>query len=283
MTTLTSLPSAKLKPGLYIVPTPIGHLKDITLRAIETLNSADIIACEDTRVSGKLLNHYGIQKKLILYHEHNGERMRPRILAMIEEGQSVALISDAGTPLISDPGFKLVREVHARGLYLTSLPGPSSVMTALTLSGFPTDHFIFAGFANPKDFGTLSKIPYTLIFFSTANKLMGDLTRMENSFATRDVAVLREISKMFEEVRRGSFVVVKEHFTEHPPRGEIVLVLSPPALSDAIDWESIDKMIEAALAKDSPLPSKELASDLAQQFDVPKRELYNRILAMKER
>ncbi|MBX9976830.1 MAG: 16S rRNA (cytidine(1402)-2'-O)-methyltransferase [Alphaproteobacteria bacterium] len=270
-----------LKPGLYIVPTPIGNLKDITLRSIETLNSVDIIACEDTRISGKLLNHYGISKKLILYHEHNGERMRPRILSMIEEGQSIALISDAGTPLISDPGFKLVREVHARGLYLTSLPGPSSVMTALTLSGFPTDHFIFAGFANTKDFDALSKIPYTLIFFSTANKLMGDLGRMQEVFSNRDVAVLREISKMFEEVRRGTFVAVMEHFNDHPPRGEIVLVLSTPTAPEEIDWQAIDKVIESALAKVNPMTSKDLAADLAEQFSIPKRDLYKRILSLK--
>ncbi len=266
-----------LKPGLYIVPTPIGNLKDITMRALEVLASVDVIACEDTRVSGKLLSHYGIQKKLIAYHEHNGERMRPEILSLISEGKSIALISDAGTPLISDPGFKLVRDICDKGLYLTSLPGPSSVMTALTLSGFPTDHFVFAGFVNTKDFDALKMLPYTLIFFSTANKLLGDLARMREIFIGRQVAIVREISKMFEEVVRGTFDDIEVYYKSHVLKGEIVLLLSPTTSTDVIDWQTIDRTI----LLEKKTSAKDLSEALAEIYRIPKRTLYQRIIEMR--
>ncbi len=275
-----NLPTSHLKPGLYLVPTPIGNLKDITLRAIEILKAVNVIACEDMRISSKLLSHYDIKTRLLSYHEHNAEKMRPRILKTIAEGGSVALISDAGTPLISDPGFKLVRTVHENGLYLTSLPGPSSVSTALTLSGFPTDHFVFAGFVKDGDFKTLSRIPYTLIFFSTANKLLRDLNSMQAIFTHRDVAITREISKLFEEVKRGSFSEIMEHYGNHPPKGEIVVILSPPTMPFEINWEEIYKKIRQL--KDT-IKAKDLCEMLAKEHGVQKREVYRCILSLKSK
>jgi len=266
-----------ISPGLYIVATPIGNLGDITLRAVETLKSVDMIACEDTRVSTKLLHHLGIQKKLISYHEHNAEKMRPKIVEELKQGRSIALISDAGTPLISDPGYKLVREVVAEKIPLTSLPGPSSVITALTLSAMPTDHFVFAGFVNSKDFEALQYIPYTLIFFSTAQKLLKDLALMAPVFKGREVAIVREITKMFEEVQRGSFPDVMNHYTVHPAKGEIVLLLSPPSHQE-VDLKTLDQEIQTLRKKYSV---KELSEILAQKYSLKKRDIYQRILDLE--
>lgn len=264
-----------LKPGLYIVPTPLGNLGDITLRALDVLRASDIILCEDTRVSGKLLQAFGISTKLMSYHEHNAERMRPKILAILKQEKVVALISDAGTPLINDPGFKLVREIHKEGIYLTSLPGPCSVITALTLSGFPTDHFVFCGFVNPKDFDTLEKIPYTLIFFSTPHKLEKDLLKMKDYFASRDVAVIREMSKLFEEVKYGRFDEMLDFYTSHSVRGEIVLILSPPLTIQEVDFSELDKKI---IQLRQTMSVKDLAEHLSTLFPIRKREIYKRII-----
>lgn len=270
-----------LGPGLYLIPTPLGNLGDITLRAMEYLKSVDILACEDTRTTRRLLGHLGIQSPfLVAYHDHNGEKMRPKIVAWIKEGKRVGLVSDAGTPLISDPGFKLVRAVQEEKLFMTSLPGPSSVVTALTLSGMPTDQFLFAGFVqSAKALESFSMLSLSLIFFSTPSKLLKDLQHLQHIYRNRDVAVVREISKMFEEVQYGSFDPIVEHYTNHPPKGEIVVVLSPPHVSEVIAWETIDAEIERL----RPLmKAKELAEHLSFVFHLSKRELYQRILQKKK-
>lgn len=274
MSMLSKENKKNLKPGLYIVPTPIGHLDDITLRALQTLKSSDLILCEDTRTSGVLLKHYGIAVRLQSFHEYNESSMEDKVLKGIESGQAIALISDAGTPLISDPGFKLVRACHARNLYVTSLPGASAVTTALSLSGFPTDHFLFAGFFKDKHGEALTSIPYTLIFFVSPRQLLPTLNRLQTAMPYRDVAVVREISKLYEEVQRGTYADVIAHFTDTPPRGEIVLLLSPPLAEAPLDMHAVDRMI----AEHPFTPIRELSHMLAQHFKQPKRAMYAHIL-----
>lgn len=276
-----SIRSDSMRPGLYLIPTPLGNLGDITLRSIEYLKMVDILACEDTRTTRKLLGHLGIPTPfLVAYHDHNGEKMRPKIIEWIKEGKRIGLVSDAGTPLISDPGFKLVRAVQAEGIFMTSLPGPSSVVTALTLSGMPTDRFVFAGFVQrAKELDVFNPLSLSLIFFSTASKLLKDLKILKDCYGNRDVAVIREISKMFEEVKYGSFESVMAYYEDHLPKGEIVVVLSPPCTHADIPWDVIDGEIERLRAT---MKAKELSEHLAVMFHLSKRDLYQRILEKKE-
>ena len=269
-----------LQPGLYITATPIGNLKDITLRAIEVLSTVDIIACEDTRISGKLLNHFGISKKLINYHEHNGEKMRPLILDMIKEGKSVALISDAGTPLISDPGYKLVREAQDRGIYVTTIPGASSIVSALTLSGLATDHFLFCGFIQRKKISEYTSIPYTLVFLASPHKILDELQEMKVLFKNREVSLVREISKMFEEVKRGTFEEVIDYFQTHPLKGEIVLLVGPNQNEELMDEAALNEDIQKLKGT---VPTKDLASILAGKYNIPKKDVYTRITKLLDR
>ncbi len=231
----TLQPTSGQPPGLYIVATPIGNLRDITLRALDALNAADLIVCEDTRVSGKLLSHYGISKPTLSYNDHNGPERRPKIMAALTEGKCVALVSDAGTPLVSDPGYKLVREAIERGFYVTTLPGASSVLSALCLSGLPTDRFLFAGFlpakkeACRKAIQTLANVPSTLVLFESARRLPETLALLQEVLGNREAAVVREITKLYEESRRGTLQELHAHYEKAgAPKGEVVIVVGPP-------------------------------------------------------
>ena len=272
-------------PGLYIVATPIGNMGDITLRALEVLKECDLILCEDTRVSAKLLKHYGISRPTLSYNDHNGQERRPKIMQALESGQRVALISDAGTPLISDPGYKLVKDVQDAGFHVSTLPGPSSVMAALCLSGLPTDRFLFAGFlsskheACKKELQELAKIPSTLVFFESARRLQDTLSLMHETLGERDVAVVREISKLYEESRRNTLSVLIEHYKHHgEPKGEVVIVVGPP-LAQTASIESIEAKLTLLLATHSV---KEAASIVAEETGFPRKEIYSLALKLIE-
>ena len=227
--------SQKLAPGLHIVATPIGNLGDITLRALEALAGADLIACEDTRVTRKLLDRYGIATPLTPYHEHNAAKARPMLLRRLAEGAAIALVSDAGTPLISDPGYKLVRAAQDAGHTVTALPGASAVMAALTVAGLPTDQFLFAGFLPPKEaarrarIAELARIPATLVLFEAGPRLAATLADLAAGLGEqREAALCRELTKLHEEIRRGDLATLAESYADDAPRGEIVLVIAPP-------------------------------------------------------
>lgn len=271
-------------PGLYLVATPIGNLEDITLRALSVLKSVDAIACEDTRTSGVLLRHYGITTPTFSYHEHNGEQMRPKLIARLLAGESIALISDAGTPLISDPGYKLVREVAAAGGAVIPIPGASSLLTALIASGLPTDHFTFIGFLPSKQQARRELLeshrhtPHTLIAFESPGRLIDTLNDMHTLWGdAREVSVARELTKKFEEHRRGTLRELTAHYaTTGAPKGEIVLVIGPGAekITDAGD---IDRLLLQALGTHSV---KDAAALVAAATGAAKRELYQRALAL---
>ena len=271
--------SEKLKPGLYCIATPIGNLKDITLRALETLKQCDIIVCEDTRVSRKLLSHYGITKTLWTYHDHNANDKRAEILNAIHDGKSIVLISDAGTPLVSDPGTKLVRACQEAGFYITTLPGASAVLAALVLSGLMSHSFAFVGFCETKHMKQWQHFNGTLVFFESPHRLVQTLTLMDAVFHNRDVAVIREITKMFEEVKKGDFESVVSYYEAHPPRGEIVIVLGEPTIDISVSDSTIDAALINALETES---IKDAAHIVATTFDLPKKEVYKRALAIKE-
>ena len=265
--------------------TPIGNLADITLRALETLRGADAIACEDTRVTAKLLNRYGIDKPLLPYHEHNAAQMRPELLRRVAAGQAVALVSDAGTPLVSDPGYKLVRAAVEAGLPVTALPGPSAVLTALCLAGLPTDRFLFAGFlpnrqaARRAELAALLHVPATLVFFESPQRLADSLADMAAALGDRPAAVARELTKAFEQVRRGGLAALAAHYAEAgPPKGEVVVVVGPPAAEAAAGEDQVDAWLRDALAR---LPVKEAASEVAAASGRPRREVYQRALQLK--
>src|SRR5690606_7848085 len=233
------MPATELEPALYLVATPIGNASDLTLRAIETLRGADVIACEDTRLTGRLLARHGIRDRLIPYHEHNAAQARPAILERLRRGEAIALVSDAGTPLISDPGYKLVEEAIAAGLKVTAVPGPSAILTALQLSGLPSDRFMFAGFLPPrlaarrKAIGELADIPATLILFESPRRLADCLADLAAVLGDRSAAVARELTKLFEEVRRGTLgSLANQYAAEDPPKGEIVIVVGRGERSD---------------------------------------------------
>ena len=265
-------------PGLYIIATPIGNLKDITLRALEVLQAADLIACEDTRVTAKLLTHYGIDAATISYNDHNGEARRPQILNALAQGKIVALVSDAGTPLISDPGYKLVQAVQAEGHYITALPGASSVMVALCLAGLPTDRFFFAGFlpakeeACKKELHALSTIPATLIFFESNRRTSDTLALMAAVWGERHAAVTRELTKLFEETRRGTLTELAAHYANAgDPKGEVVILVSPPG-EEALSAEDIEAKLTLLLATHSV---KEAATIMAEQTGQPRKDMYS--------
>lgn len=272
----------QLSPGLYIVATPIGNLGDITLRAVETLRGVATVACEDTRVTGKLLNHLGIKKRMIRYDDHASEADRERLLALIGEGP-VALVSDAGTPLISDPGYRLVRAARELGLAVTSLPGPSAVVVALTLAGLPSDRFLFAGFLPHKDkarrdvLGELAEVPATLVFYETAPRLEDSLLAIDTVLPGREVGVARELTKKFEECRTGSPAELIAHYAAHPPKGEIVLLVGPPvaAPAHAVD---VDALLRAELEHEKP---SKAAGKVAKATGLDRKALYARALELK--
>ncbi|WP_296676194.1 16S rRNA (cytidine(1402)-2'-O)-methyltransferase [Novosphingobium sp.] len=273
---------APLSPGLYIVATPIGNLGDMTLRGAEILRGVAAIACEDTRVTGKLLHHLGIKARMIRYDDHASDTQRDGILALAAQ-QPVALVSDAGTPLVSDPGFKLVREAKACGITVTSLPGASAAIVALTVSGLPSDRFLFAGFLPNKAkarlelLTELAQVPATLVFYETAPRLIAALRAIEDSLPGREVAVARELTKKFEECRTGTPAELSDHYVAHPPRGEIVLVIAPP-LPPSADNFDLDGLLRAALQHSK---ASQAAAEVARMTGLDRKALYTRALQLK--
>lgn len=271
-----------LPPGLYIVATPIGNLGDITMRAVETLRGVAAVACEDTRVTGKLMQHLKISQKLIRYDDHASPRAREALLEMATSSP-VALVSDAGTPLISDPGFKLVREARSRGIMVTSLPGPCAATMALTLSGLPSDRFLFAGFLPAKDkarrdvLGELASVRASLVFYETAPRLLDSLGAIGAVLPGREVAVARELTKTFEECRSGAPDDLTAHYTAHPPRGEIVLLVAPPGDEVASEADA-EALLRAALATLKP---SQAAAEVARATGLDRKMLYARAMELK--
>jgi 16S rRNA (cytidine1402-2'-O)-methyltransferase len=277
-----------LAPGLHVVATPIGNLGDVTLRALEILAAADLIACEDTRVTRKLLDRYGIGTPVTPYHEHNAAAARPKLIVRLTEGAAIALVSDAGTPLVSDPGFKLVRAAQEAGVAVTAVPGASAVLAALTVSGLPTDRFLFDGFLPAKPaqrrarIEFLKSIPATLVLFETGPRIAAALADLAAGVGARDAAVCRELTKVHEELRRGDLASLAAHYAgEAEVRGEFVLVVAPPAAEPAAEPADLDALLRGALDR---LSVKEAVAEVAAVTGAPRREVYRRALALtKER
>jgi 16S rRNA (cytidine1402-2'-O)-methyltransferase len=277
-----------LAPGLHVVATPIGNLRDVTLRALDMLAAADLIACEDTRITRRLLDHYGIKTELTRYDDHNAELSRPRLLDALAAGLSVALASDAGTPLISDPGYKLVRAAHEAGYRVSAAPGPSAVLMALAIAGLPTDRFLFDGFLPAKGgprrarIAALKSIPATLVLFETGPRLKTSLEALADELGPRPAAVCRELTKIHEEVVRDDLCGLARRYAQSatPPRGEIVLVVAPPADEDAtLTLDAIDTLLRQELASRSV---KDAVEDVAARSGRPRREIYRRALDLKQ-
>ncbi|MCF3932158.1 16S rRNA (cytidine(1402)-2'-O)-methyltransferase [Acuticoccus sp. M5D2P5] len=272
--------------GLYIVATPIGNLGDITLRALKTLAAADAVAAEDTRHTGRLLAHFEIDATLVRYDEHGAAHQRPKLLARLDAGESVALVSDAGTPLISDPGYRLVEEARAAGHAVHVVPGPSAPVAALSVSGLPTDAFLFAGFLPTKSaarrsrIGELAAVKATLVFFEAPHRVGAALADLAEVLGPREGAVARELTKRFETVERGTLAALAARFGEGETKGEIVLLIGPPGEeAGTLDEADIDALLVAALAK---MPASAAAGDVAKATGLNRRELYRRALALKE-
>lgn len=279
-----AITAADLPPGLYVVATPIGNLGDITLRALEILASADVIACEDTRISRRLLQAYEISTQLTPYHEHNADQARPKMMARLGAGERVALISDAGTPLISDPGFKLVRAAHEAGYHVSAAPGPSSVLMALAISGLPTDRFFFEGFLPPKAgarrarIAELARIPATLVLFETGPRLAATLHDLAEAFGERQAALCRELTKIHEEVRRGALPDLAKAYAEgEAPRGEMVVVIDAPR-KEAVATD-VEALLRPALQR---LTLKDAVAEVASMTGQTRREVYRRALALQD-
>ena len=277
--------ASELTPGLYVTATPIGNARDVTLRALDVLNGADLIAAEDTRVTSKLLAIFGIQKTLTAYNDHNAPRERPRLLKRLREGARVALVSDAGTPLVSDPGYKLVREALAEGIAVHAVPGASAPLAALAVAGLPTDRFVFAGFLAAKSgerrsaLESLKTLRATLLFFEAPQRLTESLADMAEILGPRPAVVARELTKLHEELRRGDLTdLARQYAVADPPKGEITLVVGP-AEEAATDWGRVDRALDQALAF---MPLRAAVDLVAEMLDAPRREVYARALAMKK-
>jgi 16S rRNA (cytidine1402-2'-O)-methyltransferase len=279
---MKTLESAPIAPGLYLVATPIGNLRDITLRALDILAAVDMVACEDTRVSGKLMQAYGIKAKLVSYNDHNADRQRGPIVEKLAAGGRVALISDAGTPLISDPGYKLVRDCLDLGVMVTTLPGANAVLSALQLSGLPNDRFTFAGFAPPKTTArkewlrVLRAAPGTLVTYETGPRIAASLADMAEILGdARPAAVVREITKLYEESRRGTLRSLADAYAnEDAPKGEIVVVIGAGVEEEA-SADDVDTMLRAALES---LSVRDAAAHVAAATGLPKKQIYERAL-----
>jgi len=272
-----------IAPGLYLVATPIGNLGDISLRALATLAAADLIACEDTRVSRKLTERYGIATPLTAYHEHNSDEALPKIMARLDAGGAVALVSDAGTPLVSDPGYRLVRAAIEAGHTVTTVPGASSALAALSLAGLPSDRFFFEGFLPPKQgarqkrIGDIALIPATLILFETGPRIAASLADLAAGLGPREAAVCRELTKLHEEVRRAPLDDLARHYAgDAETRGEFVIVIAPPAEQETADSD-IDTMLRDALAR---LSVKDAVSEVASATGRARRDVYRRALEL---
>lgn len=282
-------PCPPLAPGLYVVATPIGHLDDVTLRALATLAASDLIACEDTRVTRKLLSRYGVARPLVSYHEHNASEMRPRLLDELRQARAVALVSDAGTPLISDPGYRLVRAAQDAGFAVTAIPGPSAVLAALAAAGLPTDRFFFEGFLPPRAaarrarIAELTAIPATLVLFETGPRIAESLADLAAGLGQREAAVCRELTKRHEEVRRGELTALARAQADGAEtRGEFVIVVAPPPPGEAaqpLDAERLDAMLAGALATAS---LKDAVAAVAGATGAPRRLVYQRALAFAQ-
>jgi 16S rRNA (cytidine1402-2'-O)-methyltransferase len=281
----TEIAARPLPPALYLVATPIGNLGDITLRALETLAAADVLACEDTRVTRVLLDRYGIRQKPLAYHEHNAAEAGPRLIAALEAGQSVALVSDAGTPLVSDPGYRLVGEAVQRGLRVVPVPGASSVLTALSAAGLPTDAFMFAGFLPVKDGQRRTRLeelrgaPATLVFFESPRRLDDTLRAMADVFGPdRPAVVCRELTKTYEEFRRGPLAELAAHYAEAgAPKGEVVVCVAQAQDAPATA-QDVDRMLLSLAAE---MPASKAAAEAARMTGGHKPDLYRRLLELR--
>jgi 16S rRNA (cytidine1402-2'-O)-methyltransferase len=273
---------------LYLVSTPIGTASDITLRALDILANADVLAAEDTRNTRRLMDIHGVKlngRPLMPYHDHNGPAQRPRILAAIKDGKSVAYVSDAGTPLIADPGYRLAADAISEGLPVTSAPGASALLAALAVAGLPTDRFLFAGFppvksvAKVKFLAEFANVPATLVFYESPRRLADCLTAMEAAYGgARRVAVCRELTKKFEEVRRGTLAeLATQYGSESAPKGEVVVVVGPP-INEAASEQDIDTALRSALKTQSV---KDAAREVSEALDLPRKQLYARALELK--
>jgi 16S rRNA (cytidine1402-2'-O)-methyltransferase len=271
-----------LKPGLYIVATPIGNLGDITFRAAEVLRACDAVACEDTRVTAKLMNYLGLSKPLWRYDDHASDSDRARLLEALHN-RAIALVSDAGTPLVSDPGYRLVREARAAGIGVVTLPGACAAVAGLTVSGLPNDRFLFAGFLPSKDkaradmLAELAAVPATLIFYETAPRLTKSLAAIGQALPGRELAVARELTKLYEECRTGSAEDLIAHYEAHPPRGEIVLLASPPP-ENVSDPAEADALLAEAL---ETLKPSQAAARVAKATGLERKTLYARALELR--
>ena len=278
-----ALSDAPLEPGLYLVATPIGNLRDVTLRALDVLAAADLVLAEDTRVTAKLLSAYGLSKKLQRHDEHAAERATPRLIETLKAGASVALVSDAGTPLVSDPGFHLAREAIAAGVRVYPIPGASAPLAALTVAGLPSDRFMFVGFPPPKStarrafFEDLAPIRSTLIFFEGGSRLAASLADMAAVFGDRPACVCRELTKLYETVTRGSLAELAANPAFAEPKGELVVLVGPGS-AVAASPEDADRALAEALTRLGP---GEAASEVAKALGLNRRDLYRRALDLK--
>lgn len=276
----------EIAPALYVLATPIGNFGDITLRAIETLKKCDFVVCEDSRVTLKLLNKLEIKKPFIIYNDQSDDLARGRILSLIKEGKIIALVSDAGTPLISDPGYKLVTMLISNDIKVIAVPGPSSVIAALSISGIESNRFLFAGFipdskiAKEKLFKELAIINSSLIFFEAANQVLSSLEIMLEIFGNRTAAVVREITKIYEETKKDSLLNLIKYYQENNIKGEVVILVSPPKSDDKeIDLQALDDELKSGLKKFKP---KDLASIIADNYGLNKKDVYKRMLELKD-
>ena len=272
-----------LSPGLYIVATPIGNLGDLSPRAAATLAAADVLAVEDSRVTGKLLNHLGIKRPMVAYHDHSDATVRQTLVGRMGS-EVVALVSDAGTPLISDPGYKLVRDARAAGVPVVTIPGPSAAIAALTLAGLPTDRFLFVGFlpakakARADAIAEIAAIRATLVFYESGPRLNASLRTLADGLGNRDAAVARELSKLYEECVTGTLVDLATRYVDAPPKGEIVIVVAPPLAPEGATQDQADSALREALTRLSP---GRAASEVAGLLRLDRRTLYARALALK--
>lgn len=279
----TAIAADKPAAGLYLVATPIGNLSDITLRALALLAGCDVIACEDTRVTRKLTERYGIATPLTPYHEHNAATARPKLLARLADGQAVALVSDAGTPLISDPGYKLVRAASEAGHTVIASPGPSAVLAALSVAALPTDRFFFEGFLPPKQgarqkrIAALANIPATLVLFEGGSRVAATLADLASALGARAATICRELTKLHEEIKRGDLTTLAQEYSRGgETRGEFVIVIAPPEASES-NVADLDDLLRGALLRVSV---KEAVAEVATATGHPRREVYQRALAL---
>ncbi|KSV66320.1 16S rRNA methyltransferase [Sinorhizobium sp. GW3] len=283
-----SVPARPLDAALYLVATPIGNLGDITLRALETLAGADVLACEDTRVTRVLLDRYGITNRPYAYHEHNADEAGPRLLAALAEGRSVALVSDAGTPLVSDPGYRLGQLAIEAGHRVVPIPGASAPLAALVGSGLPNDAFLFAGFLPTKDkakrdrLRELAAVPATILFFESPHRIAATVAAAADVLGEgRRASVCRELTKTFEEFRRGTLGELAAHYEQAGSvKGEIVLVIGPPDAAPELEAADVDALLQSLVAD---MPTGKAATEAARQTGLPRKELYDRLLQLKER